>query len=156
MAFEERRAYRPTYRGRDARQSPPPDRRAFAKGRGEDAHADGYPRRGEQHDYLDRDRDGYRSPRYGSPTWARSRSRSPHRSLPPNREVILEGLPPHLTEDDVRSYHIPPSPPSTVHRVLSVFWLRLQDWRGAGLAWKDRSAQSWTATSTGPTSRTSS
>lgn len=56
--------------------------------------------------YRDRDREGYRSPSYNS----RSRSRSPRRHKspgyggPPSREVILEGLPLDMIEEDVRQH----------------------------------------------------
>jgi hypothetical protein len=71
--------------------------------------------------YLDRDREGYRSPGYDSRSRSRSqgrRSRDERRrrvdSPPPNKEIMLEGLASDMTEEDVRSY---PSPlPHPVHR----------------------------------------
>lgn len=62
--------------------------------------------------YLDRDREDYRSPPYGSRSRSRSLSRSPRRGRspyyggPPSREVILEGLPLDMVEDDV-GHHLP-------------------------------------------------
>jgi len=53
------------------------------------------PRREGRGRYTDRDREGYQSPR------ARSRSRSPYYGAPPNRNVILEGLPIDMTQEDV-------------------------------------------------------
>lgn len=59
------------------------------------------PRRGRQ-GYRDRDREGYQSPDY-------SRSRSPRRGQsgfgPESREIMLEGFPVDMTEDDVSSIH---------------------------------------------------
>lgn len=55
-----------------------------------------------------RDRDAPRSPRsYRSRSRSRSRRRSPSEDRPPSRgrpskEIIMEGLGPHLTENDVR------------------------------------------------------
>ncbi|TVY23135.1 putative RNA-binding protein [Lachnellula hyalina] len=46
--------------------------------------------------YTDRDREGYRSPPRN-----RSRSRSPYFGGPPNRNVILEGLPTDMTQEDI-------------------------------------------------------
>lgn len=54
------------------------------------------PRREGRGRYIDRDREGYQSPRR-----ARSRSRSPYYGAPPNRNVILEGLPLDFTQEDV-------------------------------------------------------
>ena len=66
------------------------------------------PRRG-RHAYRDRDRDGYRSPSYDSRSRSRSRSSRDERYSgmggPPSKEIIMEGLAAHLTEDDVRSLH---------------------------------------------------
>ncbi|MCJ1302592.1 hypothetical protein MMC08_005396 [Hypocenomyce scalaris] len=65
-------------------------------------------RRGEKAGYRDRDREGYRSPRY----YSRSRSGSPRRDRspfyggPPSREVMLEGIPLEMVEDDV-GHHLP-------------------------------------------------
>lgn len=57
------------------------------------------PRRGRQ-GYRDRDREGYQSPDY-------SRSRSPRRGQSgfgtESREIMLEGFPVDMTEDDVSS-----------------------------------------------------
>lgn len=54
------------------------------------------PRREGRGRYNDRDREGYVSPRR-----ERSRSRSPYFGGTPNRNVILEGLPLDLTQEDV-------------------------------------------------------
>lgn len=54
------------------------------------------PRRENRGRYTDRDREGYRSP-----PRERSRSRSPYYGGPPNRNVILEGLPIEMTQEDV-------------------------------------------------------
>ncbi|KAH6671756.1 hypothetical protein B0J14DRAFT_80316 [Halenospora varia] len=51
------------------------------------------PRREGRGWYTDRDREGYRSPR--------SRSRSPYFGGAPNRNVILEGLPIDMTQEDI-------------------------------------------------------
>ncbi|KAI4285620.1 MAG: hypothetical protein L6R38_000522 [Xanthoria sp. 2 TBL-2021] len=61
--------------------------------------------------YVDRDNEGYRSPTYDSRSRSRSRSpqrrdRSPHFGAPPSREVILEGIPLDILEEDVR-HHLP-------------------------------------------------
>ncbi|PVH74065.1 hypothetical protein DL98DRAFT_594475 [Cadophora sp. DSE1049] len=58
--------------------------------------------------YTDRDREGYQSPRR-----ERSRSRSPYFGAPPNRNVILEGLPFDWTQEDVGR------PISTLLRILN-------------------------------------
>lgn len=69
--------------------------------------------RGRNGGYRDRDREGYRSSGYDS----RSRSPSPRRDKapyyggPPSREVILEGLPLEMTEEDVPT----PTNPFTAH-----------------------------------------
>ncbi|KAI9833288.1 MAG: hypothetical protein M1819_003682 [Sarea resinae] len=56
--------------------------------------------------YRDRDREGYRSPSDGSRSRSRStdrrRGRSPQFGGPPSRDIILEGLPVEMTEDDLR------------------------------------------------------
>ena len=81
--------------------------RGWNNGRGRDDyynnnHASPSPRRGR---YKDWDRED-RSPPHSR---SRSRSRSPQRSrrldhdLAPNREIMMEGLGPHMTEDDVRA-----------------------------------------------------
>ncbi|KAK6580576.1 hypothetical protein PZA11_006812 [Diplocarpon coronariae] len=54
------------------------------------------PRREGRSRYTDRDREGYESPRR-----ERSRSRSPYFGGPPNRNVILEGLPSEWTQEDI-------------------------------------------------------
>ena len=90
-------------RGDPRRTSPSPPRRA--RGRS---------------GYRDRDREGYRSPKYGSrsrsvsPSYSRSRSRSrsPRGRRPPHygpesREVMMEGLPMDMKEDDVRQLLFP-------------------------------------------------
>src|SRR5947208_10927697 len=63
------------------------------------------PRRHSRGGYRDRVREGYRSPRYDSRNRSRSRSggrtRSPYLGGPPSRDVILEGLPIDMGEDDV-------------------------------------------------------
>lgn len=55
------------------------------------------PRRENRGRYTDRDREGYRSPVRGG----RSLSPAPYHSEPPNRTIILEGLPLELTQEDV-------------------------------------------------------
>lgn len=66
------------------------------------------PRRG-RNAYKDRDREDYRSPSYDSRSRSRSRSPRDDRNSgmgePPSKEIIMEGLAAHLTEDDVRSLH---------------------------------------------------
>ncbi|POS87741.1 hypothetical protein EPUL_000780 [Erysiphe pulchra] len=57
------------------------------------------PRREGRGRYTDRDREGYLSPRR-----ERSRSRSPYYGAPPNRNVILEGLPFDFTQEDPRGF----------------------------------------------------
>ncbi|RKF71786.1 putative RNA-binding protein C57A7.13 [Golovinomyces cichoracearum] len=54
------------------------------------------PRREGRGRYTDRDRENYVSPRR-----ERSRSRSPYYGAPPNRNVILEGLPLDFTQEDI-------------------------------------------------------
>ena len=56
----------------------------------------GSPRREGRGRYTDRDREDYQSPPRD-----RSRSRSPFYGAPPNRNVILEGLPMEMTQEDV-------------------------------------------------------
>jgi hypothetical protein len=53
--------------------------------------------------YLDRDREGYRSPRRRSRSNSRSgeREQSPWHGGVPSRDVIMEGLPEDLLEQDV-------------------------------------------------------
>ena len=53
--------------------------------------------------YRDRDRVGYRSSGHDSRSRSRSprRDKSPYYGAPPSREVILEGLPLEMTEEDV-------------------------------------------------------
>ncbi|KAL2008987.1 hypothetical protein VTN00DRAFT_7181 [Thermoascus crustaceus] len=64
------------------------------------------PRRGRPA-YRDRDREGYRSPGYRSHSrsYSRSRSRSPRRGRPPygqeSKEVMMEGLPVDMAEEDI-------------------------------------------------------
>ncbi|KAL5332853.1 hypothetical protein BJX70DRAFT_91203 [Aspergillus crustosus] len=62
------------------------------------------PTRRPRHNYRDRDREGYRS-RSRSRSYSRSRSRSPRRSRAhygqESREVMLEGLPVDMAEEDV-------------------------------------------------------
>lgn len=67
------------------------------------------PRRHEGRNYKDRDREDYRSPDRGQPSGdssPRRRDRSPFvggtTAGAPSREVILEGLPLDITENDVR------------------------------------------------------
>lgn len=66
------------------------------------------PRRG-RNSYRDRDREDYRSPSRDSRSRSRSRSSRDDRNSswggPPSKEIIMEGLAAHLTEDDVRSLH---------------------------------------------------
>ena len=64
------------------------------------------PRRYNQHEaYVDRDREGYRSSDYDSRSRSRSprrrRSRSPYYGGPPSREVMMDGLPLDMFEEDV-------------------------------------------------------
>ena len=54
------------------------------------------PRREGRGRYTDRDREDYKSPPRD-----RSRSRSPYFGAPPNRNVILEGIPLEMTQEDV-------------------------------------------------------
>ncbi len=54
------------------------------------------PRREGRARYTDRDREDYKSP-----PRHRSRSRSPYFGAPPNRNVILEGLPLEMAQEDV-------------------------------------------------------
>jgi hypothetical protein len=54
------------------------------------------PQREGRERYTDRDREDYQSPPRD-----RSRSRSPFYGAPPNRNVILEGLPMEMTQEDV-------------------------------------------------------
>lgn len=78
------------------------------------------PLRGERHSgYVDRDREGYRSPDYDSRSRSHSprRDRSPYYGGPPSREVIMEGLPQEMTEDDV-GYHPLSDPPGSVALAL--------------------------------------
>ncbi|KAI4253077.1 MAG: hypothetical protein LQ352_003921 [Teloschistes flavicans] len=63
--------------------------------------------------YVDRDREGYRSPGYNGRSRSRSRSRSPQRrdrspyfGGPPSREVIMEGIPLDISEEDVRHHSL--------------------------------------------------
>ena len=81
------------------------------RGRRDDRHPDnlerdrGYersrsPRREARGRYTDRDREDYQSPPRD-----RSRSRSPYYGAPPNRNVILEGLPLEMTQEDVGRPH---------------------------------------------------
>ncbi|KAJ9310369.1 hypothetical protein DTO217A2_148 [Paecilomyces variotii] len=72
------------------------------------------PRRGRA-GYRDRDREGYRSPDYDSRSRSYSRSRSPRRNRPhyghESKEVIMEGLPVDMVEEDISNelteqYHI--------------------------------------------------
>ncbi|KAL8796890.1 MAG: hypothetical protein Q9195_000973 [Heterodermia aff. obscurata] len=61
--------------------------------------------------YRDRDRVGYRSSGHDSRSRSRSprRDKSPYYGAPPSREVILEGLPLEMTEEDIskelKQYH---------------------------------------------------
>ncbi|KAI0999079.1 hypothetical protein K3495_g9117 [Podosphaera aphanis] len=54
------------------------------------------PQIGSRNSYKDRERKGYQSPQR-----ERSRSRSPYFGAPPNRNVILEGLPLEFTQEDI-------------------------------------------------------
>ncbi|KAF8853934.1 hypothetical protein BDZ45DRAFT_60443 [Acephala macrosclerotiorum] len=67
------------------------------------------PRREGRGRYTDRDREDYRSP-----SRDRSRSRSPYFGGPPNRNVILEGIPLEWTQEDV-GHPISPSCGSSTH-----------------------------------------
>jgi len=62
------------------------------------------PPRRPRHGYRDRDREGYRS-RSRSRSYSRSRSRSPRRGRPhygqESREVMMDGLPVDMAEEDV-------------------------------------------------------
>ncbi|KAE8547741.1 hypothetical protein TMatcc_009554 [Talaromyces marneffei ATCC 18224] len=72
---------------------------------------------GRQAGYRDRDREGYRSPEYDdtrsrSPSRSRSRGRNRDRDrerhrghVQESREVIMEGLPVDMVEEDVRQLH---------------------------------------------------
>ncbi|KAI1910128.1 hypothetical protein LOZ65_006421 [Ophidiomyces ophidiicola] len=91
------------------------------RGRERDGHRRSPPSWRDRSGYRDHDREGYRSPTYDdrrrsySPSHSRSRSRSrSRRQRPPHygiesREVMMEGLPIDLNEDDVGL--TPPSPP---------------------------------------------
>lgn len=71
------------------------------------------PRREGRGRYTDRDREGYQSPPRD-----RCRSRSPYFGGPPNRTVILEGLPMDMTQEDVGRPISPsygPSQTSPIH-----------------------------------------
>ncbi|KAH8690574.1 hypothetical protein BGW36DRAFT_400999 [Talaromyces proteolyticus] len=78
-------------------------------------HRDDYrrspPRRGRQ-GYRDRDREGYRSPEYDSRSRSRSRGRhNHHHHSQESREVIMEGLPVEMVEEDISNelldyYHV--------------------------------------------------
>jgi len=62
------------------------------------------PRRNDGDGYRDRDRENYRSPdrsHYSRSSSPRRREYSPSYGGPPSKEVILEGLPAALMEDDV-------------------------------------------------------
>ena len=71
------------------------------------------PRREERARYTDRDREGYQSPLRD-----RSRSRSPYFGGPPNRTVILEGLPIDMTQEDVGRPISPSCRPSHISPIL--------------------------------------
>jgi RNA-binding protein 5/10 len=60
--------------------------------------------------YTDRDREDYKSP-----SRDKSRSRSPYFGAPPNRNVILEGLPLEMTQEDVGRPIPTPLRPFTHH-----------------------------------------
>src|SRR6187402_1924601 len=73
--------------------------RRFREDRVESSRDRGYdrsrsPRRENRGSYTDRDREGYQSPRR-----ERNRSRSPYFGGPPNRNVILEGIPFEWTQE---------------------------------------------------------
>ena len=61
------------------------------------------PRSGQYGGYRDRDREGYRSPGYESRSRSRSpqRDRSPYYGGPPSREIMMDGLPLDMVEEDV-------------------------------------------------------
>ncbi|KZF20431.1 hypothetical protein L228DRAFT_250117 [Xylona heveae TC161] len=99
------RAWDYSYRGgrgsssnnnRGGGRSPPPGPRRGGAGSGRGT-------------YFDRDREEYHSPsnyhdsrsRSQSPRRRRDRDRSPYFGGPPSRDVILEGLPQDMTEDDI-------------------------------------------------------
>ncbi|CAG8982970.1 hypothetical protein HYALB_00003549 [Hymenoscyphus albidus] len=73
------------------------------------------PRREGRGRYTDRDREGYRSP-----PRQRSRSRSPYYGGPPNRNVMLDGLPKEMTQEDVGR---PVLKPPGLYKPLSMFFL---------------------------------
>ncbi|KAI9709377.1 MAG: hypothetical protein M1812_007713 [Candelaria pacifica] len=79
------------------------------------------PRRNNRDTYRDRDREDYRSPGYDdrsrSQSPARRRGRSPEYAGPPSREIILEGLPLDMTQDDVG--HHPSHPISDQQNLIS-------------------------------------
>jgi hypothetical protein len=117
----------PSYRSYDNRYDRDWDRgqdRQYDRGSGSRRGSSPSPRRGRR-TYRDRDHEGYRSPGYDSPSRSYSRSRSRSRSrysredrrrwfaAPPNKEIMLEGLAPDMTEEDVRS-SFPSSLPQTV------------------------------------------
>lgn len=77
------------------------------------------PWRSDNHGYRDRDQENYRSPdrgHYSRSSSPRRRDYSPNYGGPPSKEVILEGLPAGLMEDDVGS----PMRPHTKHSVTII------------------------------------
>ena len=72
-------------------------------------------RSGAPQGYRDRDREGYQSPGYDSRSRSRSprRDRSPYFGGPPSREVMMDGLPVDLVEEDVG--HHPPRTSPYIH-----------------------------------------
>ncbi|KAL8813780.1 MAG: hypothetical protein Q9200_000033 [Gallowayella weberi] len=103
---QDRNASYPGSRNYDSRP-PRDDHRGFGDSRRARLASPNERRRG----YVDRDNEGYRSPEYRSKSRSRSRSasrreRSPQFGAPPSKEVILEGIPLDILEEDVR-HHLP-------------------------------------------------
>ncbi|RDL36090.1 uncharacterized protein BP5553_06702 [Venustampulla echinocandica] len=94
------------------------------------------PRRDGRGRYTDRDREGYRSPRGHS----RSRSRSPYFGGPPNRNVILEGLPIDMTQEDVGR---PISILADLHTTIQSHFIISVHRAESGILAKHRTGRSW-------------
>ena len=90
------------YRGRDW------DRRDRDQGYSNDKRGRDPSPRGVPRGYRDRDREGYRSPKYDSRSRSQSprRDRSPYYGGPPSREIMMDGLPLDMVEEDV-GHHLP-------------------------------------------------
>ncbi|KAJ5377558.1 uncharacterized protein N7496_004967 [Penicillium cataractarum] len=123
MYDDHSRSRSPGDHSRSPPQRPADRRREYSRDRDAGAHYDNRdredywhrspPRRGRQ-GYRDRDREGYRSPDYNH-GGSYSRSRSPRRGQsgfgPESREIMMEGFPMDMTEDDIadelqNAYHV--------------------------------------------------